>query len=116
MTFNKIKSIGADCICLDCEDGVAHTAKNQAWIILSSVHLNSIFLHRLHAWLKCSLKGALTGIFAYKNEKSLEKRTISANLPSTNEVPKYALKCKLHYPLQCDTFNADKYLDILNDN
>lgn len=28
--LNKIRSIGADCICLDCEDGVAHTAKNQA--------------------------------------------------------------------------------------
>ena len=28
--LNKIKSIGADCICLDCEDGVAFTAKDKA--------------------------------------------------------------------------------------
>ena len=28
--LSKITSIGADCICLDCEDGVAYTAKNQA--------------------------------------------------------------------------------------
>ena len=28
--LNKIPEIKADCICLDCEDGVAYTAKDQA--------------------------------------------------------------------------------------